>query len=51
MKNILEGIFTGGDLMRFVLEGGDLNLVLGKAMNSTPITFLCEEEVVIYSYN
>lgn len=49
--NVLEGIFTRGDLRQFILDGGDVNQCIDTAMNPNPITFATVEEARIYSQN
>lgn len=49
--NILEGIFTRGDMRQFILDGGDMNAYLEEAMNPSPITFSSVEEAKLYSQN
>lgn len=49
--NVLEGIFTRGDLRQFILDGGDFNTCLEKAMNPSPITFSSVDEARVYSQN
>ena len=49
--NVLDGIFTRGDLRQFILDGGDLNDRIENAMNPSPILFSSVEEASIYSQN
>lgn len=40
----LLGIFTLGDMRKFILKNGDLSAYITEAMNSTPVTFRSLEE-------
>ena len=50
-NNILEGIFTRGDLRQFILNGGDFEMKISSAMNTSPVTFYSAEDARIYSQN
>lgn len=50
-NNVLEGIFTRGDLRQFILDGGSFDVELSEAMNPSPITFMSADEAKIYSKN
>lgn len=50
-NNVLEGIFTRGDLRQFILSGGNFDTKLSEAMNTSPMTFMSVEEAKLYSQN
>ena len=48
-NDILLGIFTQGDMRRFMLTNGDMTSCITKVMNSKPITFASREEAIYES--
>lgn len=44
-ENVLEGIFTLGDMRQFILKNGALSACITEAMNAHPIVFSSVEEV------
>lgn len=42
--NILQGIFTQGDMRRYILKSGKLKAPITEAMNKKPVTFLTRKE-------
>lgn len=38
-ENVLEGIFTDGDMRRYMLAKGDFSVPVGTVMNKTPFTY------------
>lgn len=45
-NDILLGIFTQGDMRRFMLKGGNMSTPVVKAMNSSPVTFTSREDAL-----
>lgn len=42
-QQILQGIFTDGDMRRYMLAQGDFSLPVGQVMNTTPFTYPADE--------
>lgn len=42
-QQILQGIFTDGDMRRFMLAQGDFTLPVGQVMNTTPFTYSADQ--------
>lgn len=49
-NEILKGIFTDGDMRRYILKNGDLNAPIFEAMNKNPIVFRENEEDELQEY-
>lgn len=47
-KEHLLGIFTDGDMRKYILKNGDLMRHVGEVMNTQPIVFRSNEEAEIY---
>lgn len=45
-SDILLGIFTHGDMRRFMLKGGNMSTPIADAMNHSPITFTSREDAL-----
>jgi len=48
-NNTLKGLFTDGDMRRFVLAGGNLSASVSKAMNQNPKVFPSLDEAIKFS--
>lgn len=46
----LKGIFTDGDIRRYILRNGDFTAPVSEAMNKEPVVFHEDEEVKLHEY-
>ena len=45
-NNILEGLFTQGDMRKYLLNNGDISATVTNAMNTNPVVFYSREEAI-----
>ena len=50
-KSKLLGIFSDGDMRKYILKNGDLKVTVGQVMNTHPIVFRSYQEVEKYKYH